>query len=186
MTPAKANRLRALRIEGKQLSNLERRKRDDEIRLIQNIWTVNKLWNEFYYQKSEDSLKNLNIDAYRFNTYLSNEFGEKEPKDITVTDIDYYRNKLSKKLEPASVKQVLTLLQRIINFGVKRPLVTTLNFRIQMPKINNVKTEMLTQDQLSKLLKVLNEEPGIQAADIMKMALFTGMRKSEIFSLQCD
>lgn len=82
------------------------------------------------------------------------------------------------------MKHVLTLLQRVINFGFKKQLIPPLNFQFQMPKVNNSKTEVLTQKQISKLLNVLNEKPDNQAAAIMKMALFTGMRKSEIFSLQ--
>jgi len=36
------------------------------------------------------------------------------------------------------------------------------------------------------LLKVLDEEPNIQVANIMKLALFTGMRRGELFRLKWD
>lgn len=52
MTAAKANKIRVLRTEGQQLSNKERRKQREEIKLAKNIWTINKLWNEFHYQKN--------------------------------------------------------------------------------------------------------------------------------------
>lgn len=184
MTASKANRIRALRIEGKQLSNLERRKRDAEIKLTKNIWTVDKLWNEFHYQKSEEGLKSLENDAYRFNKYLSPTFGKKEPKEITVREIDSYRIRLSKNLKPASVKHVLVLLKRIINFGFEKQLIPPLSFKIQMPKVDNLKTEMLSRNQLNKLLEVLNEDPNTNVANLMKLALFTGMRRGELFSLQ--
>jgi len=186
MTAAKANKIRVLRTEGQQLSNKERRKQREEIKLAKNIWTINKLWNEFHYQKTEEGLKSLKIDVYRFNKYLSEIFGKKEPKELVVKEIDDFRIMLSKNLKPASVKQVLTLLQRIINFGFNRQLIAPLGFKFQMPKVDNSKTETLSREQLSKLLHVLDEKPGSMAADIMKIALFSGMRKSEIISLKWD
>ena len=184
MTASKANRIRALRIEGKQLSNLERRNRDAEIKLTKNIWTIDKLWNEFHYQKSEEGLKSLEIDTYRFSKYLSPTFGGKEPTEITVNDVDSFRISLSKQLKPQSIKLILSLLKRIINFGFKKQLVMPLSFKIQMPKVDNLKTEMLTREQLNRLLNVLNEEPNTTVANLMRMALYTGMRKGELFSLQ--
>jgi len=53
-----------------------------------------------------------------------------------------------------------------------------------MPKVNNIKTEFLTKDQLSKLMVVLESESHIPVANVMKMALYTGMRRSELLSLQ--
>jgi len=78
------------------------------------------------------------------------------------------------------------LLQRIINFGFNKQLIPPLNFKIQKPKFNNVKTEMLSQDQLKSLLEAINGDPDQNIANLMKLALFTGMRKSELFSLKWD
>jgi hypothetical protein len=107
MTPAKASRLRALRIEGKQLSNEDRRSKEKEIHLVKNIWTINRLWNEFHYQKSEEGLKSLRDDISRYNKHIADVFGEKEPRDLTVTEIDNFRIKLLKHLKPATTRQVL-------------------------------------------------------------------------------
>ena len=184
MTAAKANRIRALRIEGKQLSNVERRKRELEIKLTKNVWTVGKLWSEFHYQKKEEGLESLKDDVCRYNKYLSQTFGEKKPEEIIIGEIDNFRIKLSKHLKPATVRQVLILLQRIINFGFNKQLIPPLSFRIQKPRVNNLKTEILSGKQLSRLLHVLNEEPNTKVANLMKMALITGMRRGELFELQ--
>ena len=51
----------------------------------------------------------------------------------------------------------------------------------------NQKTENLSDYQLKKLLNVLENEPDIQARNLVKLALYTGMRRSELFSLKwCD
>ncbi|MFC1731106.1 tyrosine-type recombinase/integrase [candidate division KSB1 bacterium] len=186
MTASKANRIRAMRIEGHQLSNRERREKAAQINLKKKIWTIESLWNEFHYQKTEDGLRSINDDVSRYRKYLSEKFGDKEPKDLTPKEIDDLRIELSRRLKPASVRQVLMLLQRIINFGFKKQLIPPLSFKIQMPKVNNLKTEDLTKEQLNSLLQVLEEESHTVAANIMKLALFTGMRRMEIFNLQWD
>ena len=53
-----------------------------------------------------------------------------------------------------------------------------------MPKLNKIKTEDLTSKQLSALLETIEKEPNRAAASIMLMALYTGMRKGEIYRLQ--
>ena len=53
-----------------------------------------------------------------------------------------------------------------------------------MPKVNNLKTEDLNPEQLTALLEAIEQDPNIQAANFMKMALFTGMRRGELFKLQ--
>ena len=53
-----------------------------------------------------------------------------------------------------------------------------------MPGVNNLKTEDLTPDQLTSLLEAIEQDPNIQAANFMKMVLFTGMRRGELFKLQ--
>jgi len=60
----------------------------------------------------------------------------------------------------------------VVNFGVKKNLWRGLSFTIEMPLVDNIRTEDLTPDQLSRLLGVLETESNIQAANIMKMPLF--------------
>jgi integrase len=53
-----------------------------------------------------------------------------------------------------------------------------------MPKVHNIKTEDLDSEQLAKLLEEIDAEEDIQAADMMRMALYTGMRRGELFKLE--
>jgi integrase len=76
------------------------------------------------------------------------------------------------------------LLERIVNFGVKKGLCPGLGFKIEFPKVNNLRTEDLTPEQLSNLMAALDEEQDIQAANLMRMALLTGMRRGELFKLE--
>jgi integrase len=177
MTPARANRIRAERIEGKSLSRQEAREAAAEIK-----WTIDRLWQEYVHDKP--ATKGWTVDRYRYEKFLKTGFGLKEPKAIAQMDVHRLRNNLLKTLKPQTVKHVLRLLARIINFGANKGLCPGLGFKIEMPKVNNLKTEDLNPEQLSNLIEAITQEPDIHAANFMKMALFTGMRRGELFKLQ--
>ncbi len=80
----------------------------------------------------------------------------------------------------------MSLLERIVNFGIKRNLCKGFSFHVQKPRVNNITTEDLTPEQLAKLLITIDEDPNVQAGNLMKMALFTGMRRGELFKLKWE
>ncbi len=182
MTPAKAASIRAQRKEGKRLSRKEIRekakaKRDAET----NKWIINRLWTEY---KRRNPALNFATDDSRFEKYISPALGQKEPKDLLPLDVDRLRINLLKIKAPGTVRNVLELLRRIINFGVKKRLCSGADFTIEMPQVNNEKTEDLTPGQLSDLLKAIKNDEHPQAGPMMKMILFTGMRRGELFKLK--
>lgn len=182
MTPARAARIRSLRISRKEPSNTEQREiRKKQNEALQNRWTISRLWEEY---KKVNSIKGIATDENRYQNYLEDPFGKKEPHELVSLDIDRLQVKLLKTKKPATVKNTLELLRRIINFGVKRSLCDSVKFTIRMPTVNNQKTENLTQDQLTALLDVLEKDDNKLAAGFMKMVLFTGMRRGELFNLQ--
>ena len=182
-TAAKANRLRTDRLAGKSESNVEKRIKDKaEKESLHNRWTFQKLFNE--YLACRPDLKGRANDERRFNSYLEKDFGRKSPEEVTHFDIERLKKRLYKKnLKPATIRHALEVLRRLSNFAIKRNLCAGISFVIEMPKVNNVQIEYLTQEQLVRLLQVLAEEPNIQAANIVRFTLFTGMRRGEIFNL---
>ncbi len=179
MTAARAARVRSERIEGKRLSRKEIRQAKEAKK---NIWTVDKLWGE--YKRQKPSLKGLGPDENRYKNYIEPAFGSKEPKNLIPLDVDRVRLKMLKTKSPQTVKLTLALLRRICNFGAKKRLCFPLPFTIEMPQVYNEKTEDLTPEQLKKLLEAIDEDIHTQAGTIMKMALFTGMRRGELFKLK--
>ena len=177
MTPARAARIRAERIEGKRKSRKEIREAEAEIK-----WTVDRLWQEYVHDKP--STKGWTVDRYRYQKFLQPGFCAKEPKAIAQIDVHRLRINLAKNLQPQTVKHVLRLLARIINFGVKKGLCHGLAFKIEYPRVNNIKTEDLTTEQLQSLIESADHEPDPQAANFMRLVLATGARRGEIFKLQ--
>ncbi len=185
MTPARASRIRAERIEGKRISRKELRAQAEAEKAVEaGRWTLRKLWNEYLTVKAEN--KSIYIDKLRYGKFLEPDFGNKTPEEIVPIEVDRLRITLAKTHSPQSVSHVLRLLKRIVNFGVKRQLCAPLPFFVTMPHVNNLKTEFLTADQVKQLVEAMESDPNQQAARLMRMALLTGMRKGELYRLKWE
>jgi len=192
MTPARAARIRADRIEGRRKSRKELR---EAKQAVKDRWTIKKIWEE--YQEKHPNLKSHAQDVSRFNCYIAPHLGKKEPSELVPLDVDRIRIRLVKMKSPATARNTLELLRRIINYARKKQLCPVPGFKIEMPTVNNLKTEDLSGEQLDKLLHILRSGviPGkngsetlldIDARDAMLLALSSGMRRGEIFKLQWD
>lgn len=185
MTAARAAGIRARRIEGKELSNAEDRAAKAAAKAAEaGRWTIAKLWDSYCETHPEN--KALKNEQGKFNLYLRNDIGKKEPSELLPLNVDRLRLGLQKKNKHTTAARILELLRRTINFGVDKGLVSPIAFRIKVPKLNNKTTEDLNPEQLKKLLKALDADEDQTAANIMRLALFTGMRRTEIFKLRWD
>jgi integrase len=187
MTAAKARDIRSDKLRGKELPNREQRRLEREKAAR---WTVEKLWEEYKDQKG--NYPSLRTDKSNF-AYIRPLFGKREPHEIAPLDIDRLKRKTKKrradreeKLAPQTTKHILNLLQKVIRFGVRKGLCKSPTFAIEKPRVNNVKTEDLTPEQMQNLLKALDEEADIQVVNMMKMVLYTGARRGELFKLRWD
>jgi integrase len=184
MTPARAAGLRAERIGGRlptrqEIRDRKRTREETEA----GRWTINRLWQEY---TTHQQLKGLAQDRSRFENYLKPTWGDKEPHEIQPLEMDRLRLRILKDKAPQTAKLTLSLLRRIVNFGVKRQLCKPLSFHLEMPKVDNLKTEDLSPEQLNALLAAIDEDHDIQAANLMKLALCTGLRKGEMFKLKWE
>lgn len=186
MTPAKAAGRRSDRIEGKRKSRREIREEQEAARKAEaGKWTIKRLWDAYKAQRTQN--KGLAVDANRFTNYLETPFGNKAPDEIITLDVDRVRIRLLKKKSPQTVKHVMALLKRSINFGVKKglcPMPDPTKLQIELPRVDNKKTEDLTPDQLKDLMTAIEADSNRQIANLMKLALYTGMRRGELFNLK--
>jgi integrase len=181
MTPARAARIRAERIEGKSLSNKARREKKRREKEIQE-WIIKRLWEA--YLETKPKTRSFRIDDQRFKLHIEPRLGDKKLEDLAPLDLDRLRITLLKERSPQTVKSAMALLKRISNFAKNKRLCKGIDFKIVLPKVTNVKTEFLTEEQLKRLLDAIEKDTNPYAGPIMSLALYTGMRKGEILKLE--
>lgn len=182
MTPAKANNERIKLINGAKTHKEKREAKKAEQANEKNRYTIDRLWTVYSYQRTQNL--NFKKDKNRYEKYVKPHFGKKEAKDIYPLDVDRVRLKYLKTHSPQTVKHILALLKRLINFGVKKALCPPLSFSIEMPKVDNIKDDSLSEQQLQSLLKAIEDDDHPHAGNIMLIALFTGMRRGSLFNLK--
>ena len=185
MTAARAAQKRARRIAGDELSNKARREAERTKKTAEaEKWTVNRLFEAYIENRPQNKARA--VDTLRYEKHLKGLFGNKEPRELAPLDVDRLRINLLKNLSAQTVKHVLNLLTWIINFGVKKNLCPGITFHISKPTVNNLRTEDLTASQLKALLKAIDEDSNVQIKNMMLLALYSGMRRGELFKLKWE
>lgn len=185
MTPSKAAGMRARRVEGKELSNRAAREQIEAAKAAEaGRWTINKLWGS--YCEHNPGNKGLRAEKRKFDLHIRGGLGVKEPCELVALDVDRLRLSLQNQGKKTMAVRVLELLRRTVNYGVSKGLISPLSFKVAIPRLNNQTTEDLSEDQLRKLLTVLDTHADQVASNIMRLALFSGMRRSEILKLRWD
>lgn len=192
MTEAKAAQIRADRIRGKDQPNTEKRKFAAEARQAeQNRWTIEKIWQA--YQEAHPEHKSRDRDISRYNAHIGPRFGKRVPEEMLTADIDTFKvETLKAGKSEGTIQRVISQLRAIINFGVKRGLCPPLHpgrLTIESIHVDSEKTEMLTEEQVKRLLEALDAEPDQDAAALIRLAMVTGMRKGALLALRwedCD
>jgi len=178
MTAAKASNLRAERILGNDISNVEKRK------VKESRWTINRLWVD--YCEGKPLYKGKRSDQNRFEKYVQPSFGEMTPEEITPLDVERFKRRAITHLSDQSQKNTLELLRRLCNHGVNLGVCAGLGFKIKMPTPDNLQTEDLTREQLAALHKALDEHGNRDIADAVRFALLTGLRRGELATLEWE
>jgi len=181
MTPAKANNIRADRIEGRRPSRKDLREGLKAAKLSE-AKSIDWLWRKF---KEDKDLKGIAQDESRYNLYLFPHLGGKEPQEIEDEDIKKVKKALKDK-SPQHLKLTLALLRRIVNHGQKKHNTPPMQITLEMPKVNNVVIEDLNRKQIARLVRSINDDPCPEVAAVMGMALFSGMRRGEILKLRWE
>jgi integrase len=182
MTPRRASDLRALKARKVKSTNSEKREKRKKQAAVEK-WTFDLLWDAYCeYRKDEGPYKGIVTDKNRFELHIKPHLGKKAPSELIQFDVERIKRK---KRAPQTIKNILSLLQRLVNYGVKKKRCVPPDFEIGTLKgIDNVKDDALTAAQLKRLLDVLDKSKDVAVASMMKLAVYTGMRRGEIFKLQ--
>ena len=184
-TAPRGNAGRAKRINGQAKSNAEQR----EFRIAERLaeesrQTLDRLWDAYLESKSS-SLKGFVTDKNRYELHLKDSFGQKTPEELAPPDVDRLRLELLKDHSNGTVRNVLELLRRIINFGVSQQLCPPLNWTIKLPKPDpdSERIEVLTDEQFQKLHEIWASYHDRHIAHLHQFIGWSGSRPSEVLKL---
>ena len=93
----------------------------------------------------ESKSRNRSIDdRTRFNLHISPKLGHKTIDELTSSDLDALTRRMEKAgRAPQTIKHVLTLLKRLLNFAIEKELIESIpgRLRITMPTVDNCVTK---------------------------------------------
>ncbi len=140
---------------------------------------------------SQKTLINYSHYLKRFSVFSKNI----DPKDITVSLIQQYRVYLNRykdnKGDTLTIKTQcyhLIAIRSFLKFLVKRDIKTLAPEKIELPKIEERKVMYLTREELQSLFDCvdLSKKTGPRDISILTLLYSTGLRVSEIVSLNID
>ena len=156
--------------------------------------TLSEVWAKFLPWAKEHK-KTWITDEFNYKKHLEPRFGKKHLEAITPIDIERLKaemkkatNQNGKPYTKATIKHQLVLLKRLFNLAHRWGLYAGENpmDRVEVPKLDNGRTEFMRDDEVSRLLKTLEAWPCRVSAAFVKFTLLTGMRRGELFKLSWD
>jgi integrase len=138
---------------------------------------------EEYFKQRGGSEQAAKFDQYRYDKHVKPVVGHRAIASLTPLDMKRIERAMP-GAAPATVWGAFELVRRISNFGKRSKMSEGLTFTIKMPKRDNELTEFLTPDEAGRLLKTLDDWKAQDVANMLKVAMFSGLRRGEIFKLQ--
>lgn len=151
-----------------------------------------------YLQNAKNDLSPVCYEKYCrvFDILIIPMLGHMKLKDIKPIHIQRFVNALQErdthldgragKLSAATVRRYYTMIQSIMHAAYKLELIGSNpadSDRITLPKIEEEKTEIFTEDELSRLFEALKSEP-LQYQVLIHLALNTSCRRGELVGLK--
>lgn len=145
---------------------------------------LKEIKDHYFSSTKGQAIKGRTVDLARWQHHLTF-LEEKSVKQLSQLDIERIkRNMKEKELAPATIDHALRLLRRVVNHGAEHGLCPRLNFKIAFPKVNNTVTEFLSPEEAARLIDTLNNWPRQDVARMVKVAMFSGLRRGELFGLK--
>lgn len=184
----------AREVESTIKSDLVRGEYDVKHHRVDKTPTLNDVW-EKYLPWAKEHKGTWRDDQYHYGKHLEPRFGSKRLDAILPIDIERMklelkrgRNKHGNPYAKATIKHQLVLLKRLFNVAIKWDLFDGKNpvSQVTLPKLDNQKTEFLTEEELQRLQETLDTWPIRESVDFIRFALFSGLRRGELFKLTWD
>jgi integrase len=161
---------------------------------VKQIPTLGELWGR-YLPWAKQNKKTWDDDLLNYQKHLAPRFAKKRLDSISALDVERLKlemkkgtSKQGKPYSTATIKHQLVLLKRLYNLAKRWGVYAGENpmDRVEIPKLDNLKTEFLSDEESDRLMKILDTWPCRESAAFVKFTLLTGCRRSELFKLTWD
>ena len=156
--------------------------------------TLGDVWAQ-YLPWAKEQKKSWRDDEYYYRKHLEPRFASKAMESITPFDIEKMKTELKKGLNAQgkpyaaqTIKHQIVIMRRLYNLARKWDLYDGKNpvDSVQMPKVDNQRTEFLTDNELTRLKETLDTWPCRDSVAFVKFAMLSGVRRGELFKLTWD
>ncbi|MDD2390714.1 MAG: tyrosine-type recombinase/integrase [Desulfobacterales bacterium] len=154
--------------------------------------TLNNVWRK-YSPWAIENKKSWRTEKYYYQKHLEPLFGDKQLDDISPFDIEKLMLTMkktkragNKSYAAATIKHQVVLLSRLYSLAEKWGLYAGANpcRKVKKPKLNNKKTEFLSDQELSRLMATLETWSNKMTVSIVNFAIRTGLRRGELMKLK--
>jgi integrase len=184
----------AREVEGTIRGDLVRGEYEIATHKTQKIVTLSDVWAK-YLPWAKDHKKSWKDDELYYGKHIEPRFGKKALDAISSLDIERMKTEMKKSTNrngkpyaAQTIKHQIVILRRLYNLARKWGIYQGENpvNAVQIPRVNNEKTEFLTDEESESLFKVLDEWPCRDSVALVTFALLTGLRRGEITKLSWD
>ncbi len=183
-TPQLSSELRSKRIRDARHQGELKTSKDILAEQKKTNRTLKEIKEHYFNSSKGTAIKGKVQDLNRWQNHLSI-FEEKNVKQLSQLSIESIKKNMKEKgLAPATIDHALRLLKRIINHGTEHNLCPRLSFKIQRPRVYNTRTEFLSPEEAARLLDTLDKWPRQDIARMVKLAMFSGLRRGELFRMK--
>lgn len=178
-------------------SDLESKLKVDIVRGEHNLVkktapALHQVWEKFL-PWAKQHKRSWYSDQKCYGKHLEPLLGSKRLDRISTFDVEKLILSMKKGISkhgrpyaPATIKHVIVLLSRLFTLSGQWGVYDGPNpcKKVQLPKLNNQITEFLSDNQLGRLMDVLETWPCKTTAAFLKFLLYTGLRRGELFKLK--
>jgi len=118
----------------------------------------------------------------QYQIHIQAIFGTKNIFTITPSEIEQYKNTLSKKLSAQSIRMILELIGTIYSYNIKLRNIRLVNpiYSVSKPRPDNRRLRFLSHEEIKRLFKAIDDDFILTL--FTSLALSTAARKSTILN----
>ena len=140
-----------------------------------------------YLEEISPTKKSFDSEKYRLKLLLDSSLTNKALKDITPKDLRQFRDKRLQKVRGPSVRKEVYLISAIFTAAIKEWGLESLRNPVPLitiPKDSQPRVQRLLPSERNRLLNCLETQSNYHLQLVVKLALETAMRRSEILKIR--